>query len=248
MLKLEGRTCYFAGATGNIGRGAVRDLASQGMNVIMATHNPASAEEIIAECAHFPGKVIALSDQKPLAEALEEYEHAFGSIDVYISTTGTLSVTKPFEELSAEDLDRKLHHHITSPFQTLQVILPFLKRSAHPRVILCSSAGALNGMKEENILDSIARGGMLSMTACLAREFLPYGITVNCIARSGMVNDHDNHSDTTLEATDILPSLPVRRLGTPEEFGALVSWLASEQSAFVTGQIFSLDGGLNIGR
>ena len=68
------------------------------------------------------------------------------------------------------------------------------------------------------------------------------------IARSGMVNDHDDHSPATLDASVILPEIPMKRNGTPEEFGALAAYLASEESAFITGQIFHLDGGLTIGK
>ena len=248
MLTLKGRTCYFAGATGNIGRGAVKAMAESGMNVVMATHDPARAGDIISEMKDLPGTVIAVSNEKPLPELLEEIEKQYGSVDVYLNTTGSLSVPLPFEDISREILVKKLNHHITDPFLELQTFLPYLKKSSHPRIILCASAGAENGLPEENIADSIARGGVITMTMCLARELLPYGITVNCIARSGMINDHDDHKDTTLDASAILPLIPVQRNGTAEEFGALVSYLASEESAFMTGQVLNLSGGLVIGR
>lgn len=246
-MKLNGRTCYFAGATGNIGRGAVSALASQGMNVIMATHDPDSAAAIISACAEMEGTVTAVSNQQPLEEVLRQAAERFGSVDVYINTTGSLSVPKPFGTFTEEEIMKKLSHHIAAPFLELQTFLPYLKQSRHPRIILCSSAGASSGILQENIIDSAARGGVISMTYCLARELMPYGITVNCIARSGMVNDHDSHSPATLDASVILPDIPMKRNGTPEEFGALAAYIASEESSFVTGQVFHLDGGLSIG-
>ena len=247
-MKLNGRTCYFAGATGNIGRGAVKALASHGMNVIMATHDPERASDIISACAGMEGTVTAVSNQLPLEKVLQQAAERFGSVDVYINTTGSLSVPKPFGEFSEEETMQKLSHHIAGPLLELQTFLPYLKQSRHPRIILCSSAGASSGILQENMLDSIARGGVISMTYCLARELMQYGITVNCIARSGMVNDHDDHSPATLDASVILPEIPMKRNGTPEEFGALAAYLASEESALITVQIFHLDGCLTIGK
>lgn len=246
-MKLNGRTCYFAGATGNIGQGAVKALASQGMNVIMATHDSDRAAGIISACEGMEGIVTAVSNHQPLEEVLSQAAERFGSVDVYISTTGSLSVPKPFGSFTEEEMMKKLSHHIADPFLELQTFLPYLKQSRYPRIILCSSAGASTGIPQENILDSIARGGVISMTYCLARELMPYGITVNCIARSGMVNDHDNHSPATLNASVILADIPMKRNGTPEEFGALAAYIASEESSFITGQVFHLDGGLSIG-
>ncbi len=231
MLSLAGRTCYFTGATGNIGRGAVRALAEGGMNVVMATHDPSRAEEIVREMKDLP-----------------ETGKRFGSLDVYINTAGSLSVPAAPADISREILSEKLRRHITDPFIELQEFIPYLKKSRHPRVIFCASAGALTGMPEENIADSIARGGVITMTLCLARELMPYGITVNCIARSGMINDHEDHRDTTLDASAILPEIPLKRNGKAEEFGALAAYLASEESAFMTGQVLGLSGGLVIGR
>lgn len=247
MMRLNGRTCYFAGATGNIGQGAVKALASQGMNVIMATHDPERAAGIINACEGMKGTVTAVSNQMPLEEVLQQAAERFGSVDVYINTTGSLSVPKSFGDFSKEETMKKLAHHIADPFLELQSLLPYLKQSKYPRIILCSSAGASSGILQENMLDSIARGGVISMAYCLARELMPYGITVNCIARSGMVNDHDDHSPATLDASVILPEIPMNRNGTPEEFGALTAYLASEESSFITGQVFHLDGGLTIG-
>lgn len=246
-MELKGRTCVYAGATGAIGRGAVRALAQQGMNVVMVTHNPDSAKEIIAEMSGLPGTAAAVSNEKGDAAVFREVKERFGSADVVICTIGGLSAVKPISEITAEELNGKLQHQVTAPFLMVKEALPYLKESKAGRVILLSSAGAQDGFAGESMVDSIARAGVISMTYCMARELAKDGITVNCIARSGMINDHEPHRPGDYDARSIEQLIPVGRLGKAEEFGALVQYLASEESAFMTGQVLSLSGGLHIG-
>ena len=247
MITLKGRTCLFSGATGNIGRGAVRAMAEGGMNVVMMTHNPGPAKELMEEMKDCPGKVIACSNNAEPGKVYQDILDQFGSIDVFISTTGGMEKNKPFEEITPEEMNGKLNHQVTSMMKNLQEVLPYLKKSQNPRVILCTSAGALDGYPGESILDSIARGGVISMTYCLAREFAKDKITVNCIARGGLVNDHAPDKPTDYDVASIAGEIPVGHVGTTEEFGALVSYIASEEAAFVTGHVFNFTGGLCIG-
>ena len=246
MLTLKGRTCVFAGATGNIGRGAVRAMAEGGMNVVMVTHNPDGAKDIIEELKDCPGIVTAVSNENGDGACFEEVEKRFGSVDVVINTTGGINKPEVFEKLSEKKLDDKLSHQVTGPFTMAQCAYEYLKRSRNARIIFCATAGAIDGNENENILDSIARGGVITMTRCLARALARDHITVNCIARSGMINDHDPHKADDYDAKEMLPVIPLGHAGSADEFGALVSYIASEEAAFVTGQIFGLSGGLSI--
>lgn len=247
MLTLQNRTCVFAGATGNIGRGAVRALAEGGMHVVMATHNPDSAKEIIESLQNAPGTVEAVSNEGGDAAALKRVAERFGSVDVVISTTGGLDRPVLPEQITKEQLDQKFHHQVSEVYAMLMAAYPYLKKSRAGRVILLSSAGAQNGWRGENIADSISAGAVLSMTYSLARAWLDDGITVNCIARSGMIDDHEPKEPSQYRAAEAVEKIPMGRLGTSKEFGAMVSYLASEEAAFVTGQVLSLSGGIHIG-
>lgn len=246
METLKGRTCVFAGATGNIGRGAVRALAEGGMNVVMVTHNPAGAEEIIREMKGLPGRVTAMSNENGDGAVFGDVEKAFGSVDVVINTTGGLDAAADVESADAEVLNAKLRHQVTEPFKMVQAAVPYLKKSTAARVILTATEGAADGFDGENILDSIARGGVLSMTKVLARQLAKDGITVNCIARSGMIDDHAPQRESDYHASSVAGRIPVGHLGSADEFGALTAYIASEEAGFVTGQIFHFSGGLHI--
>ena len=246
-MKLANRTCVFAGATGNIGRGAVRQMAEAGMNVVMVTHNPDTAKSLIEEMSGLPGTVTAMSNSNSDAAVFAAVAEKFGSVDVIINTTGGLDKAQSLESITAEDLDKKLHHQITSVFGFVQAALPYLRKSSAARIILCSTIGALDGFDGENLVDSIARGGVSSMTYGLARMLMADGITVNCIARSGMIDDHPAHRPNDYSVSQIADRLPMGRPGSSEEFGALVTYIASEESAYVTGQVYNFSGGLHIG-
>ncbi len=245
MLTLKGRTCVFSGGSGLVGRGAVRAMCEAGMNVALMTHMNADAAEVAESLKDCPGKCIVVVGAEHEDPVKYVYD-TFGSVDVAICKTGAFDMPVALEDVTAEDLNKKLNHQITGSFSTVMRALPYLKESKAGRVILTSSVGARNGFSGEYICDSVARGGVISLTYCLARELMQYGITVNCIAMSAMLNDHAPHG-RLLDMETLKSSVPMGRIGTSDEFGALVQYLASEESAFMTGQILDLSGGLYIG-
>ena len=247
MQTLGGRTCVFAGATGNIGRGAVRALAEIGMNVVMVTHNLTAAEEIRSALANCQGQVVAISNENGDASVFEQAERIFGSVDVVINSTGVLHKIETPEMITSGALDERLSHQITKPFLMMQAAIPYLEKSKHARMILVTSTGALDGFSGENMADSIARGGMITMTYCLARELAAKKITVNCVTRGGMINDHDPHNADDYDVASIAKEIPIGHIGTSDEFGAMLAYIASEEAAYVTGHIFNLSGGIHIG-
>ena len=247
MFTLKGRTCVFAGATGMVGRGAVKAMAEAGMNVVMVTHNPDDAAAIIASLEGCEGQCVAMSNASSDAEIFAEIEKRFGSLDVVISNTGGFDAVKPVDEISDEELSKKMQHQVVGAFKMVQTALPYLRRSKAPRILLMASAGAQDGFTGENFCDSVARGAVISMTYCLAKELVSDGITVNCIAKSGIVNDHEPKRPGNFNVASMADRIPVGRIGTNDEFGAAVAYLVSEEAGFVTGQVLNLSGGIHIG-
>lgn len=247
MLTLEGRTCVFIGATGQVGRGAVRALCEAGMNVVMVTHNPDSAKAIMESLGDCKGKCIAMSNKDGDEAVLDDVAREFGSVDVIVNKSGGFDAPAPLEEISADKLAFKLNHQITSAFKLVQGALPYLEKSKAGRIILTASAGAQDGFAGENLVDSVSRGGVISMTYALANMLAEKKITVNCIAMSGVINDMPPREPWMFSSESIVGDIPVGRLGTADEYGALVAYLASEEAGFVTGQVMNLSGGLHMG-
>lgn len=248
MFTLANRVCVFEGATGNICRMAVKALAENGMNVVMLTHQQKKAEAVLEMCRDLPGKVIVKSNTADRKKILDEIEHEFGSIDVLINKTGGMDNVLPIDKISAEYLNEKLTHQITNTFNMIQDILPYLKKSSAPRIILSTTAGALDGFTGENLADSIARGGVNTMICSLARLLADDRITVNGIAMSGILTDHVPDPQRDLDTSALLDRIPLGHIGTAEELAALITYIASTESGFTTGHIFDMTGGIHVGR
>ncbi len=247
MLTLKGRTCMFAGASGAVGSGAVRELAKGGMNVVMVSHMLEDAAALAEELKDAPGKVEVMSNKATKPDICRAIVEKYGSLDVIISNTGALFAPCPIEECSVDDFKEKLLNHALEPFTDMQAALPYLRQSKAGRVILMTTAGGRMGFAGENIMDSVARGAVMSLTYAMATQLAGDHITVNCIAKSGMVNDHAPATSKNFDVAAIAGEIPLGHVGTPEEFGSLVAYVASEEASYTTGHVFNLSGGIYMG-
>jgi NAD(P)-dependent dehydrogenase (short-subunit alcohol dehydrogenase family) len=245
MLTLKNRVVFFLGGSGNVGRGAVRAFCEGGMKVVMGTHMLEDAEEVTnAMCKEFGEKAcLYISNKMSVQEMVEKVIRDYGSLDVLISNTGGFSTDYELVDLTVDIIKEKLTHD-AGLLLTIREALPYLEKSKAGRIILTTGAGACNGYTGESVLDAMGRASAVGLTYYLARKFAKKGITVNCIEKSAMLNDHDGKEfDTNTE----IPLIPMGRLGSNVEFGAAAAYFASEEAAFVTGQILHVSGGVAIG-
>lgn len=255
MQTLEGRTAVFAGATAGDGRDTVKALCVGGMNVVMMTHNRQAAEELIEEIRSMnaPGACVLCAggeEEGPAEEnpaVYEELRERFGSVDVVIANTGADGHRDDIETLSPEELQRSLNHLVVGSFKMLQTALPYLKQSRAPRVILMSTVEGVHGGTYESLANAVAKGAVEALTLNAAARLAPYGITVNCIAK-GAIPRVEGVRPGNPDPMERLPVIPMKRLGSPADLAGAVAFLASEESAYLTGQILELSGGLNLGR
>ncbi len=243
MLNLNGRVAVMAGATGHQGEGVVQALTEAGMRVVMVTHNPGPAQELIQKlgkwgelCTFFSNE---MSDVEVMASVYEQY----GSVDVIIPNQGSPGKRQALLEITQEDFARKYNHYVWMSFSMVQAALPYLKRSKAGRIILMSDLGGMEGALDGGLCDCAAKGGVIAMTRYLARELAGDHITCNCIIKAGLEDDHIPREG--LGAKAMIPRIPEGRNGRSEEFGAMVQYLASEEAGYVTGQLLELSGGMH---
>ncbi len=249
MQTLSGRTCIFSGATGGDGVDTVKALCAGGMNVVMMTHNIPAAEQLIEEisASGAPGKCVYYAGGRgePPAEenpaVYEKIQAEFGSVDVVISNTGGPGRDVSLEDCPAEELERELNHLAVGALKTIQAALPFLKQSKAPRIILMSTVEAELGGSEESFPVAVAKGAVLTMVKTAAPRVARYGITVNCIAKGCIQRLGARPDDVNLD--NLLPMIPMGRLGTPQDLANVICFLASEESGYVTGQSIHVSGG-----
>ena len=244
-----------AGATAGDGRETVKTLCAAGMNVVMMTHNRAAAEELIAEieASGAPGTCVFYAggrDELPAEHnpaVYEDIRSRFGSVDVIIVNTGADGHRDSIETLNPEELERSLSHLAGGAFRMLQTALPFLKQSKAPRVILMSTVEGMHGGTQESLANAVAKGAVASLALNAAARLAPLGIPVNCIAK-GAIPRMEGVRPGDPDPAERLSSIPMGRLGSPMDLAEAVAFLASEESAYLTGQILELSGGLQLGR
>ena len=257
MQTLQGRTCVFAGASGGDGVSAVHALCRAGMNVIMMTHQPAQAQRLLDEIAScgYPGKCAAVQDGKaqnppvPEEEVFRQAAALFGSIDVIISNTGADGYDDSIDTVSPEQLMRSVEHLLGGSYRMLKCALPWLRKSTAPRAIFMTTVEGARGGRLESFSKAVAKGAVLSMARNCAARLASEGITVNCILKGAIERlpeppRPDGPKLRNMHA--LLPLIPLGRMGTPEDLAGALCFLASEESAYVTGTVLDLSGGLSL--
>lgn len=255
MQTLAGRTCIFSGATGGDGVETVKQLCAGGMNVVMMTHNEARAIELSSEinamglpgiCTYYVGG----NGKEPAefsGQVYEEIVEKFGSVDVVISNTGSNGKVDDFETVPYEEFQKNVDHLVVGAFRTMQAALPYLKKSKAPRLIFMTSTEGVRGGTYESFSNAVAKGAVESLTLNAAARLARLGITVNCIAK-GAITRLGGPVPGEPDPVAQLDAVPVGRIGTPSDLAGAICFLASEESAYITGQILELSGGLNLGR
>ncbi len=254
MQTLAGRTCLFSGATSGDGVETVRQLCKGGMNVVMMTHNPGHAKAIQEEieAAGYPGKAVwpgGLSDSE-MREGETIYDavmRQFGSIDVVICNTGANGHIDTLETVDPDQVLKNMSNIVCGALRSIQTALPYLRKSKGPRIILMTTTDAIRGGTYESIENAIGKGAVLALCKTAAAHLASEGITVNCIAK-GSITRVEGIREGTPDLSARLPVIPLGRIGNDKDMADTICFIASEESSYITGQVFELNGGLNLGR
>lgn len=257
MQTLAGRVCVFAGASGGDGVAAVKALCAGGMTVVMMTHMPAQAQGVIDEIGRlgYPGRCVAVqdgdarnppvSDEEVFAKIAKEY----GTIDVVISNTGGDGFEDSIDTVSKEDLLRDVNHLLGGSYGMLKCALPYLRQSKAPRVIFMTTVEGVRGGNMESFVNAVAKSAVLGLTKNCAARLAAEGITVNCIEKGGILrlpHKGPDNGKRDKNVADLLPRIPVKRLGSPEDLAAAICFLASEETSYITGAVLGVNGGLSL--
>ncbi len=250
MQTLKGRTCCFAGASSGDGVAAVHALCKGGMNVVMISHRGAEAEALAHEINQlgYPGICsVAAEGREDTEDMYARIWKEWGSIDVVICNTGGDGALTPIEDVTEEMLIRSISHLCGGSFEMLKTALPYLKKSKAPRAIFMTTVEGVAGGSHESFTNAVAKGAVASLTKNCASRLAPYGITVNAIAKGGVDRPHGGVREDSPKPEDLLPRIPVGRIGTEEDLAQAICYLASEETSYITWQILNVCGGLYMG-
>ena len=245
-FSLAGRVALVTGASRGIGRAIAVALAAAGAAVACAARSRDQVDAAAAEIMAAGGRARALRLDVTRAEQIvagvEEIAGALGPIDVLVNNAG-IAMEKKTTEVTDEDWDAVLATNLTSMFRCARAVAPGMMRLARGKIINVGSMYGIIGVPRYAAYCA-SKAAVDGLTRSLAAEWARHGIQVNCLA-PGYMNTDISRAALADEKTRalFLSKVPARRIGEPEEVGALAVYLASPASDFMTGQTVYLDGG-----
>tara|TARA_B100001109_G_scaffold252762_1_gene249322 strand:- start:1440 stop:2201 length:762 start_codon:yes stop_codon:yes gene_type:complete len=252
-LELENKVSLVTGAGQGIGEGIARVLASHGSKVMIVDLNGSSAKKVAKEInSLFPNSAEAfeadLTDSNAIKSMIQATLSTFTKLDCICNNAAASKGLGPVENYSLEDVQATLDLTFISLWKCLQVEIQALKEQAIPAsVVNISSNSAIKGYAFNSIY-AASKAAVNNLTQSVAKEVARDRIRVNAVS-PGTINTPGvrQYFEAEPKAKEMLEkSSLLRRIGQPEEIGEIVSFLLSDRSSFVTGQIISVDGGSSI--
>lgn len=244
-MKLDGKTAIVTGGGRDIGRACAIQLAQEGANVVISYFaSSEGADSAVAEITGAGGIAIAvqadLSTQAGVDALVAATTERFGSIDVLVNNSGGMIARKTIPEMPLAHWQAVMDLNLTSVFMMTQAVLAHMKRGAI--VNLASQAGR-DGGGHGSVAYAASKGAVMTMTRGLAKELGPE-IRVNALC-PGMIDTDFHNIHTKDEARKgFEAAAPMKRQGRPEDVANLVTFLATDDSAFMTGTNVDINGGV----
>ena len=246
----EGRVAVVTGAARGIGRAVCRRLAEDGVDVVAVdlTNPMATLADITASGRRGLGHVADVSDPAMIAGLADAVDHAFGRCDILVNNAGIYPV-KAFDDLTFEEWRQVLAVNLDSMFLTAKAFVPGMRLRGWGRIVNLTS-NTINVQIPGFVHYISSKAGVVGLTRALASETGESGITVNAVAPSlvetpGTTTRSDVPMDVSQEEEfQIIANLQaIKRVQVPEDLLGTVSFLTSDESAFVTAQTIYVDGG-----
>jgi len=241
-IDLTGRVALVTGSTRGIGRAIAQTLAECGARVAVVGRDQAKAQAVAAEIGHdAAGFACDVSDTAQVNALIEQVEQALGGIDILVNNAG---VTRDniLLRLKDEDWQQVIDANLRGAFATIRAATRGMMKRRWGRIINISSVVGLMGNRGQANY-AASKAGLIGLTKSVAKEFGSRNVLANVIAPGFITTDMTDAM--TAEAREALTKqIPLERLGTIQDVANAVAFLASEQAAYITGQVLVVDGGL----
>lgn len=246
MTHLTDRVAIVTGASRGIGRAIALELAKHGAAVIVNYNSsPAAADEVVAAITEAGGKATAVqanvSDEAQVEALFKKAVELYGKVDILVNNAGTTR-DNLIIRMKPEDFDTVIETNLKSAWMCCKAAIGVMMRKRYGRIINISSVSGVVGQAGQTNY-SASKAGLLGLTKALAREYANRGITVNAVAPGFVLTDltKDLPEDLVKQLNTVIP---LGRWGTPEEIAKATAFFASDDAAYITGQVLNVDGGM----
>ncbi len=244
LQHLQGKTAIVTGASRGIGKATALALATVGAKVVVNyARSSDAADEVVKTIVDGGGDAVALQADVSQPEAVDnlikETLAKYGSIDVLVNNAGITKDTL-LMRMKLEQWQAVINLNLTGVFLCTKAVTKTMLKQRSGRIInIASVAGQMGNPGQANY--SAAKAGVIGFTKTVAKELASRGVTVNAVA-PGFIETDMTHD---LKADDILKFIPLGRYGKPEEIAGMIRFLAADPAAaYITGQVFNVDGGM----
>jgi len=245
-MDLSNKVAIVTGGASGIGRAISLSLAKHGANVVVNYNRSADkANALVAEIEAFGGKAVAVqadvSQYHDAEKLMQTALDTFGTLNILVNNAG-ITDDALILRMSEQQFDNVINTNLKGVWNMTKVAAKTLLKSGYGRVINISSvSGVLGNAGQSNY--SAAKAGVIGMTKAVAKEFAARGVTVNAVAPGFIESDMtDKLNDEQKQAWQAM--IPLKRFGKKEEIAEVVTFLASDLGAYITGHTLEVDGGL----
>ena len=245
-MELTGRTAVVTGGSRGIGRAVCLELAARGASVVLCyAGGEAAAQETAAACEQQGAKALALrcdvSDAQAVKAMMKQAVSAFGRIDILVNNAG---ITRDgfLLMMKEADFDAVLDTNLKGTYLCLRAVVHAMMKQGYGRIVNISSVTGLRGNAGQANY-AASKAGVIGLTKSAARELAFKNITVNAVA-PGFIETDMTAALPQENRQALLAQIPAGRLGQAQEVARAVAFLASDDAAYITGQVLAVDGGM----
>jgi 3-oxoacyl-[acyl-carrier protein] reductase len=245
-MRLEEKVALVTGGGRGLGEVMCRNLAREGAHIAVSDINLPDAERVATVIRQMGRKAVAIkadvSVEKEVKAMVAQTIEALGTVDILVNNAG-ICYQGSVAEMSEEIWDKVLDVNLKGTFLCSREVMPVLKQKRSGKIInLGSLAGQVGGLVV-GANYSASKAGVICFTKAIAKELAPFGVNVNCIA-PGVI---DTEMTQAFPREEMAKSIPLRKLGEPQDVADAVVFLASQESKYITGQTISVNGGIFMG-
>jgi 3-oxoacyl-[acyl-carrier protein] reductase len=242
QIDLTGRAALVTGSTRGIGRAIAETLAACGANVAVVGRDAAKAEAAAAEVGPMArGFAADVSDTASVARLVTEVENAFGAVDVLVNNAG-LTRDNLLMRIKDDDWDAVLDANLRGAFAAIRAASRGMMKRRWGRIVNIASVVGITGNKGQANY-AASKAGLIGLTKSVAKELASRNILANAVA-PGLIETDMTKAMTEEARAAMGGAIPLGRIGTPADVAGTVAFLASDHAAYITGQVFVVDGGM----